>query len=169
MNEQYKAKPTIFNDVLYRSKSEAKLAVCFDSWGWSFTYETVSVHSWKADFTVRNKSCIRVIEYKPTMPTDEYLRDLSSNFFKVMKAAKANPLLHQTTLFCELWCVDFWNGTSSGLRFNLKSFPFSIDHELSTYDFSPGKDFRFDLRSSSQSYEYTKSALERMRRNANSY
>jgi len=168
LNEQYKAKPTTFNGVTYKSKSEARLAACFDAWGWSFSYETVSVGNWKADFTVKDSESVTVIEYKPTKPTSDYLRDLSSNFSKILLAARANPLLKKTSVCCELWCVDFWNNIVDAWRFyeNGTSIPLCW---IKTYDFSPGKDFRFDLRSSSQTYDYTQMVLERMQRNKNGH
>jgi hypothetical protein len=155
LSEQHKAKPTLFNEVLYRSKSEARLAVCFDSWMWNYSYESVSVGKWKADFVTRSGNEIRVIEYKPVMPTEEYLRDLRSNFLKVMDAAKANPLLieNRATLSCELWCVDFWNDVSHGFYFCQRKKDLEPLLDFSSFDFSPGKEFRFDLNSTSKNFE----------------
>jgi hypothetical protein len=167
LTEQYKAKPTLFNGTTYRSKAEARLAVCFDAWCWNYKYENVSVGNWKPDFTIQDGSFVRIIEYKPCNPTLEYLEDLARNFKTLLRALRVHPEINAR---CDLWCIDFWNDKRSGFEFFENGKKESIDHELTLYDFSPGMDFRFDLRSSSQDYDYAYDVteiLERMRRNDN--
>ncbi len=139
-----KAKPTRYNGVLYRSKSEAMLAVCFDAWGWAFEYEPRlrSMPSFKPDFLIKHSdNRLRVIEYKPKRPTDLYTRDL----FRKFRTLIFNNEKDQDRLSCELWCVDFWNATSEALFINYEKMIPSRLQGIEQQDFSFGSNFRFDL------------------------
>ena len=140
-----KAKPTKFNGILYRSKSEAMLAVCFDEWGWKFQYEPPISARFKPDFAITHRSGnIRFIEYKPIRPKDKYIDELWVNYKRVLLHARSGTV----KVRCEMWCLDFWHEKYVGYRFNEDC----IDvFSMEKYDFSPGKDFRFDLHDCSDS------------------
>jgi hypothetical protein len=144
-----KAKPTKYKGILYRSKSEARLAVCFESWGWKFKYEPVwsSVPRFKPDFLTedQNKN-LRVIEYKPVKPNKTYQEELFRNFRTLMQSHQSDPVRER--LSCELWCVDFWNDTAEGCFMNYRTLLPKKLRELKELDFSCGKEFRFDLHES---------------------
>jgi hypothetical protein len=142
-----KAIPTAFNGVMYRSKSEARLAVCFDAWGWDFEYEPKirSMPGFTPDFKITQKNgAIRIIEYKPVFPVDRYLRKLKSNFVTLL-----NNNRHSTIkIRCELWCIDFFNSVEQCFYLDNdgRFVRFEITKEKS---FSHGYEFRFDLAESS--------------------
>jgi len=140
---QYKAIPTMFNGVLYRSKSEARLAVCFDAWGWDYTYEPEirSVPGFKPDFRIYHESgTIRIIEYKPCRPTAKYTVELQRKFNRLSKNNADKKM------YCELWCIDFYNHKSERLRIHRESGRFyPMDFTKFPHSFSHGSDFRFDL------------------------
>lgn len=152
MTEQYKAIPTMFNGVRYRSKSEARLAVCFDAWGWNHEYEPTikSMPRFKPDFLIRHKNeKVRIIEYKPCVPTDKYMNTLLSNFRTLFR----NNTYKRDSIRCELWCIDFYNQDSCRFRYSLDD---SYQIEIDALDFnalgksfSHGSDFRFDLTNQS--------------------
>ena len=153
LTEQYKAKPTLFNGTTYRSKAEARLAVCFDAWGWDYEYEPIirSMPRFKPDFLIRHKNeRIRVIEYKPCVPTDRYMEDLLRNFRTLLR----NNMDKKDSIRCELWCVDFYEKISTRFRYSLDSSYRGIGCEQLGFDdlrksFAPGSDFRFDLTNQS--------------------
>ena len=84
MGTQLKARPTEYKGVRFRSKSEAVFARCLDlsprCGGWTYEPEGYR-HPW--DFCIQMPcSCCHcnrqaVIEYKPSAPTETYIREAS--------------------------------------------------------------------------------------------
>lgn len=105
------AKKTEYRGVCFRSRSEARLAVCFDAAGWRWEYEPkeLDVNGWKPDFLVvrKNRRPI-VVEYKPARPSDEYINELTQRF-EVLNREYTG----RTQCFCDplfVLCVhDFFN------------------------------------------------------------
>jgi hypothetical protein len=54
MGYNFKAKPTYYNNRLYRSRLEARYAAFFDMMGWSFEYEPESFPTWSPDFVLND-------------------------------------------------------------------------------------------------------------------
>ncbi len=50
MHYDIQAKPTIYNNRLYRSRLEARWAAMFDFIGWDFEYEPEPLKTWSPDF-----------------------------------------------------------------------------------------------------------------------
>lgn len=149
-----RAKPTKYNGVLFRSKSEAKLAVCLDAWKTPWEYEPDVEHEhWKPDFLfcidIQWKSKdLRVgylIEYKPILPNQNYISELSRHFNAIFNSEdEVKSFLNVDALFYELWCIDFWNKKRIGIQFrgSGKTKESMIIEKLSL---DPGCQFRFDL------------------------
>lgn len=106
---QYKAKPTKFNGVTFRSKLEARWSVFFTMLGLSYIYE----HEYfilpddvyyKPDFFI-DAIPYSIIEIKPTKPTKgekDKCRELSKLDYNVMLLAGAvNPYKVQVYLFSD--------------------------------------------------------------------
>ena len=142
-----KAIPTKFNNIVYRSKSEARLAVCFCDWGWDFTYEPQikSMPGFHPDFLVNHKNDhLRIIEYKPVKPTGTYIGKLAGNFRTLfLNNRKSNLVLR-----CELWCIDFFNNEIDLYVFDANG-KMSNRAWLKGKSIDPGIDFRFDLHEES--------------------
>lgn len=141
-----KAIPTKLNGVTYRSKSEARLAVCFFDWGWKFKYEPKfpSMPKFNPDFLIAHEDDrFRVIEYKPVLPLRKYIRELERKFSTLIK----NNWDVRDKVRCELWCVDFYNKHHEFLRFeNDTSRLVRVKMDIPEgKGFNVGCDFRFDL------------------------
>jgi len=52
MNYIYKAHPTNYHGVTFRSRLEARWAAFFDLAGWSWEYEPIDLNGWTPDFRV---------------------------------------------------------------------------------------------------------------------
>lgn len=64
-NYEIPAKPTYHNDILYRSRLEAKFACFFDFLGWEFEYEPEPFTTWSPDFALHAIGGV-FIEVKPS-------------------------------------------------------------------------------------------------------
>lgn len=154
------AKPTEYRGVNFRSRSEARLAVCFDAAGWKWEYEphwaAMSVKGWTPDFWLDagNKNRNYLIEYKPTAITREYDVVLRHRFHSIgiedfncclIMFDFFNNVRFQEKCLYPVWDRDHLIGTeSSG----------SIDcvcewRDWNIFDgfYRPGINHRFDLRS----------------------
>ncbi len=109
MIKQYNAKKTTYSNIVFKSKSEAIIARCFDlaeedfvntTIFWEYEPERFKIDDYAPDFIVKvglkyklNRkgrgvkdyilSFIHVIEYKPKMPTDSYLQYWAENCAKI--------------------------------------------------------------------------------------
>lgn len=81
MDYTIKAKETIFKEVLFRSRLEAKWAAMFELCGWAWQYEPVDLPRWSPDFFIhirrpRANGLIREIkllaEVKPYTSIDQF-------------------------------------------------------------------------------------------------
>jgi hypothetical protein len=72
---KYKAIPTLYKGVQYRSRLEAKWAAFFDIIGWGFAYEPFDLEGWWPDFKiVTNVGSSFLVEVKPISLMDIQLR-----------------------------------------------------------------------------------------------
>lgn len=86
------ARPTEYSGVVFRSKSEAIMARCFELAGFNWYYEVAHEacpDGWEPDFTTlkvvalsprRIHTLTSVWEFKPRMPTNTYLEKLEKDF-----------------------------------------------------------------------------------------
>lgn len=97
------ARPTEFAGITFRSKSEAMFAAALQKCGhrrdWIYEPEFLSTGDWVVDFalpvvTYNKFFHWQAIEYKPTRPTDTYLRELASRFSEI---GRYQPIF--------AWCV----------------------------------------------------------------
>jgi hypothetical protein len=73
MKYNIKNHPTLYNDVIFRSRLEARWAAFFDLVGWNWEYEPLDLFGWTPDFRVtipcENDGCnghhILLVEVKP--------------------------------------------------------------------------------------------------------
>lgn len=80
MNYSIKAHPTLYDDVLFRSRLEARWAAFFDLAGWKWEYEPIDLEGWTPDFRVVfhcghsecNGSHTLLIEVKPYYNISEF-------------------------------------------------------------------------------------------------
>jgi hypothetical protein len=89
-----KAKPTEWNGIRFRSKSEAKFAAFLTAQGFSWIYEPLLSHfdiqwkdqreEWRPDFVIiharDNVPVFNVVEYKPRRPTKTYMDELAKSY-----------------------------------------------------------------------------------------
>jgi len=70
-----KSIPTVYRDVEYRSRLEAKWAAFFDQLGWQHTYEPFDGDGYIPDFLVHDGHYASplLIEVKPAVTEDDYL------------------------------------------------------------------------------------------------
>jgi hypothetical protein len=63
--------PTVYRDVQFRSRLEARWAAFFDRVGWGWRYEPFDLSGWIPDFVLLGKEPI-LVEVKPviTLPAD---------------------------------------------------------------------------------------------------
>lgn len=64
--------PTKYNNIMFRSRLEAKWAAFFDLCGWQWEYEPVDFNGWIPDFALYGKIDLVYVEVKPVivMPED---------------------------------------------------------------------------------------------------
>ena len=66
----YAAIPTVYADVQFRSRLEARWACFFDLLGWRWEYEPFDLNGWIPDFVLRGATHDHLIEVKPAL--DQY-------------------------------------------------------------------------------------------------
>lgn len=101
-----KARPTEFEGMVYRSKSEAMFACALAATGAVFEYEPTWLEIGELEYTpdfliARNQQkpnghrhryvTFILIEYKPSMPTATYLGELSGNMERCLKESRLFP------------------------------------------------------------------------------
>lgn len=90
-----KAIPTIYKEILYRSRLEARWAVFFDLMEWEFTYEPEDLEKWSPDFTIRTTAGNDfLVEIKPLRMVDVKLRmrlGEATNFSKGILILSQSP------------------------------------------------------------------------------
>lgn len=77
---RYKAHPTRYKDVLFRSRLEARWAAFFDLCGWEWEYEPIDLYGWTPDFRITfpcghsecNGSHTLLVEVKPYYDLKEF-------------------------------------------------------------------------------------------------
>jgi len=110
-----KPQKTEYKEVVYRSKSEARVAKYLDDCVVCFEYEPdwCQVDSWTPDFAIwreyrdggqgpgRGRPELTIVEYKPRMVTETYLENLGEWFSELKRRVP----------FCctHLWVGDFWD------------------------------------------------------------
>ena len=70
----FKAIPTLYKDIWFRSRTEAKWAACFDLCGIDWQYEPVEFDRWFPDFIIGCGSQTYMVEVKPI-----WFRDISDS------------------------------------------------------------------------------------------
>jgi len=65
MEYKYKAHPTTYRGVLFRSRLEAKWAAFFDNVKWNWEYEPCGFDGWIPDFAIYGDPKIIYVEVKP--------------------------------------------------------------------------------------------------------
>lgn len=142
-------KPVHYSGVSFRSKSKAKLAVCFDAWGKDWQYEPDICHDWWVpdffvQFQVSGLNVGTLIEYSPKIPTDDCVSRLAWHFGAVIdRGHEVCEFLKIDCLTCQLWCIDFCKSRANGLCFHSSNDIEVIDKELQRLDFSPANRFKF--------------------------
>lgn len=64
---KHAAIPTVYKDIRFRSRLEAKWACMFDLLGWSWEYEPIDLNGWIPDFIITNTKYI-ADSNKPSKP-----------------------------------------------------------------------------------------------------
>lgn len=80
MKYEFKAHPTRYKGVLFRSRLEARWAAFFDLAGWKWEYEPLDLHGWTPDFLVTfpcshsecSGSHSLLVEVKPYLKVEEF-------------------------------------------------------------------------------------------------
>lgn len=80
MSYRYAAHPTVYKDVQFRSRLEARWAAIFDLVEWTWQYEPIDLPGWTPDFFVKfscgHSECpgyhTLLIEVKPYLSIDEF-------------------------------------------------------------------------------------------------
>jgi len=75
MKYEIKAKPTYYNNRLYRSRLEARWAAFFDLSRIDFEYEPLDLYKWSPDFLIRVVRREYLVEIKPQSNWDQELMD----------------------------------------------------------------------------------------------
>lgn len=90
MDYNISSKPTIYNDILFRSRLEARWAAFFDLLGFKYDYEPVDLVGWSPDFLLRGKNSNIFIEVKPFI-TDEIKAEYLIKINKGVKVREGYP------------------------------------------------------------------------------
>lgn len=134
--------PTAYKGYEFRSKSEAIVARGFDLAGLSWVYEPErwQVDGWRPDFEVILAGQVFILEYKPDIPTDTYLRFLISRYrrYPVQPGLKPSILIGSPYNAKQrvLWTL-----------FKSESFIPTAGAEFFTQHWQRAKRYRFDLKS----------------------
>lgn len=89
MEYDIKSKPTVYKNVKFRSRLEARWAAFFDLIGWRWQYEAYDFNGWTPDFAVYGSAgSILFIEVKPIV-TIEYAREYSTKLKHVKPTVNA--------------------------------------------------------------------------------
>src|SRR5689334_17079301 len=59
------AKPTLYKDIMFRSRLEARWAAFFDIAGWRWAYEPFDLEGWTPDFQLKGAANDVLVEVKP--------------------------------------------------------------------------------------------------------
>ena len=103
MKYNIKAHPTRYNDVLFRSRLEARWAAFFDLAKWEWEYEPIDIYGWTPDFMAifpcNHSECSGshslLIEVKPYFIVSDFLGHPCKDYLWGVKACYA------TYNFCE--------------------------------------------------------------------
>ncbi len=75
MTYKFRAIPTIYNHIQYRSRLEARWAAFFDLMNWKFTYEPFDLKTWSPDFKLTTAAGTNfLVEVKPNELNNTTLR-----------------------------------------------------------------------------------------------
>lgn len=87
--------PTIYRDVQYRSRLEAKWAAMFDLLGWSYQYEPFDLPGWVPDFsiTAKDEAGYMLVEVKPFMREKDF--NVEKIFTAVDEGVKDGTIQHE--------------------------------------------------------------------------
>jgi len=91
MNYNIKAKKTLYNGIVFRSRLEAKWATFFDLIGWEWAYEPSAINGYNPDFIIRAKSEAFptkqiICEIKPALLLNKDEIDIIFNKYKSLPA-----------------------------------------------------------------------------------
>lgn len=143
-----KASPTVYNEVLYRSRLEARWAAFFDLCGWSYTYEPFSFGDYIPDFIINGKTNL-LVEVKP-VPVGELFDDNTPEDLRKKAEEYTDPEVYEPLIlglpkidgdgfvlgWLGEWCnvdeEDCWEWASAGLFENEDESP-GIVHSLGGY------------------------------------
>lgn len=137
-----RAVPTVYHGVRYRSRTEARFAVCMDSWGWSYSYEPsdFNVGNYVPDFLVEDAhKNERIIELKPALISEDFAATVSRRFERIR--------FFDPDVFTELWCVDFFNKQAAAVRCLTGNKVAEVCCGFDEDWFGAGVHYRFDLES----------------------
>jgi len=143
------AKPTLYRDVRFRSRSEARFAATLFAHasvtGWIYEPTQWRVHKWRPDFEVRHLAhnnlsgvCERarmLVEYKPTDVSSDYVLELEERF---------NLLREGNDIPCWLICVDFFKRVK--WTYVMKQGSLVQVHAWQNLPIDVGATYRFDLK-----------------------
>jgi hypothetical protein len=129
MSDNLKPTPTEYDGVKYRSKSEAIFAFHLDKANWNFTYEgeeASEIHPW--DFCLHGRFIpehgytreVKMIEYKPTCPTDTYIENLRNKIIKHFEP-RIDDVFNKSHITINDFFQPYDKNKVSGLLFNLKT------------------------------------------------
>lgn len=91
-----KAIPTVYNEIRYRSRLEARWAAMFDGLGFVHTYEPFDLGTWSPDFMIGQKgdsSSVALVEIKPITECDEETLD------RMERATRASHMFDEVSSF----------------------------------------------------------------------
>jgi hypothetical protein len=116
MNEPIQPKPTEYRGITFRSRLEARWAVCLDwyqlitAWKYEPTSYKYAEHgsTWSPDFYVKSELFNGLLEVKPVMPTLEYLTTVA------LAAVQMRVPIY-------LAYGDFFNGVPSIFKIDLQT------------------------------------------------
>mgnify|MGYP000994312494 CR=1 FL=1 len=73
MGKKVPAIPTMYRNVRYRSRLEARWAAMFDKLGWKYEYEPIDLNGWIPDF------CLQAMDGKPVLVEVKPVRSFPSD------------------------------------------------------------------------------------------
>lgn len=111
------ATPTEYAGIVFRSKSEAQVALSLDmqedELDWAYEPKELQVGSYIPDFLVcehlDDGVWLRVVECKPSLCTETYMKNLSPKFCEIAKLLRARCGRKLKMLTCEIWQGNTFN------------------------------------------------------------
>lgn len=92
MSDSLKARPTEYEGVVFRSKSEAMFARLLDMMNsdWAYEPDYMAVDGWLPDFVIPAVEehfhvILLVVEYKPSNPTETYINEFAGRISRLSR------------------------------------------------------------------------------------